>query len=224
MSAADASVTPREVRIPVEEGAIMGNLVVPADAAGIVLFAHGSGSGRHSPRSNLVAQMLQRAGFATLLMDLLTAAEERVDVFTREHRFNIGLLARRLVACTNWLTRSHHAGLPIGYFGSSTGAAAAIVAAAQRDDDGAIVSRGGRPDLAAEALERFAAPILLIVGGNDPQVLELNRAAMRRMRARAELTVIPGAGHLFEEPGQLEQVARLAAEFFQRHLRAVRGS
>lgn len=197
----------------------MGNLVVPDGAIGIVLFAHGSGSGRNSPRNNYVAQVLQQAGLGTLLMDLLTASEERVDVLTRQHRFDIALLARRLLVATDWLRGTPEAAeLPVGYFGSSTGAAAAIVAAAQRDDIGAIVSRGGRVDMAAETLGRFTAPILMIVGGHDPQVEMLNREAMKLMRAPARLEIIPGAGHLFEGPGELEEVARLAADWFVQYL------
>lgn len=197
----------------------MGNLVVPDGAIGTVLFAHGSGSGRNSPRNRYVAQVLQRAGLGTLLMDLLTESEERVDVFTRQYRFDIALLARRLLAATAWLRSLPDVGqLPVGYFGSSTGAAAAIVAAAQRDDLGAIVARGGRVDMAAETLDRFTAPILMIVGGPDPQVGMLNREAMKRMQAPARLEIIPGAGHLFEGPGELEQVARLAADWFVQHL------
>lgn len=171
------------------------------------------------PRNNFVAQVLQQGGLGTLLMDLLTESEERVDVLTRQHRFDIALLARRLLVATDWLRGLPEVGeLPVGYFGSSTGAAAAIVAAAQRDDIGAIVSRGGRVDMAAETLGRFTAPILMIVGGRDPQVEMLNREAMKFMKAPARLQIIPGAGHLFEGPGELEEVARLAADWFVQHL------
>lgn len=214
-----SSKSEREVQIETGEGPTFGNLAVPDGARGIVLFAHGSGSGRHSPRNNFVADVLQEAGLATLLMDLLTEQEDRVDVFTRQYRFDIDLLGRRLEIATEWLHDDEEVGeLPVGYFGSSTGAAAAIVGAAGRDDVKAIVSRGGRPDLAGDALGKFTAPILLIVGGNDTQVIELNRRAMARMNAPHELQIIPGAGHLFEEPGKLEEVARLAADWFTRHL------
>lgn len=207
------------MQIDTPQGPIVGDLVVPDGAIGTVLFAHGSGSGRNSPRNNYVAQTLQQAGLGTLLMDLLTAAEERVDLLTRQHRFDIALLARRLLVATDWLRGLPEVGeLPVGYFGSSTGAAAAIVAAAQRDDIGAIVSRGGRVDMAAEALSRFTAPILMIVGGHDRQVEILNRQAVRLMRAPARLEIIPGAGHLFEGPGELEEVARLATDWFVEHL------
>ncbi len=209
----------REIRIDTPEGAINGDLVLPPDAVGMVVFAHGSGSSRNSPRNSFVARVLQNAGFATLLMDLLTAEEERVDAMTRDHRFNIALLARRLLVASCWLNEQEKvAELPVGYFGSSTGAAAAIVAAAGRDDIRAIVSRGGRVDMANEALGQFSAPILLIVGANDPHVLALNQEAMKHMRADVELEIIPGAGHLFQGPGQLEKVARLAGDFFREHL------
>jgi dienelactone hydrolase len=197
-----------------------GTLVVPPEASGIVLFAHGSGSSRHSPRNRYVADVLQEAGFATLLVDLLTEEEEQVDRATRELRFDIGLLAERLVAATDWLAdRPVTARLALGYFGASTGAAAALVAAADRPNRArAVVSRGGRPDLAGEALERVQAPTLLIVGGDDPLVLELNREARARLRAETKLEIVPGASHLFEEPGALEEVARLARDWLVRHL------
>jgi len=214
-----SSESEREVQIETGEGPTFGNLAVPDGAKGIVLFAHGSGSGRHSPRNNFVADVLQEAGLATLLMDLLTEQEDRVDVFTRQYRFDIDLLGRRLEIATEWLHDDEEVGeLPVGYFGSSTGAAAAIVGAAGRDDVKAIISRGGRPDLAGDALGKCTAPILLIVGGNDTQVIELNRRAMAQMNAPHELQIVPGAGHLFEEPGKLDEVARLAADWFTRHL------
>lgn len=221
MAAVDRGAQGREVEIPTDRGPTYGNLAIPNGAQGIVLFAHGSGSGRHSPRNNFVAQVLRDAGLATFMMDLLTEDEERVDMYTREFRFDIGLLGRRLVLATEWLNdHDETADLRTGYFGSSTGAAAAIVAAAGRDDIHAIVSRGGRPDLAKSALGRFTAPILLIVGGDDVQVLQMNRDAMAQMTAPAELEVVPGASHLFEEPGKLEEVAKLAADWFTKHLGA----
>ena len=211
----------REVEIPTEKGPTYGNLAIPDDAGGIVLFAHGSGSGRHSPRNNFVAGTLRDAGLGTFMMDLLTEEEERVDMRTREFRFDIELLAKRLALATDWLNEQDEAGaLETGYFGSSTGAAAAIIAAAGRDDIHAIVSRGGRVDLGGDALPRFSAPILMIVGGNDPQVLQMNRDAMERMNAPAELEIIEGAGHLFEGPGELEKVSELAAQWFNEHLGA----
>lgn len=199
-----------------------GTLAVPADAAGVVLFAHGSGSSRHSPRNRFIAAELRRARLGTLLIDLLSADEEPIDAGTGELRFDIGLLSSRLIAATDWLGE-HPAGRgrPIGYFGASTGAAAALVAAAERRDmTGAVVSRGGRPDLAGDALGRVHAPTLLIVGGRDEQVIELNREARERLQAKSALESVPGATHLFEEPGALEQVARLAREWFTRHLGA----
>lgn len=209
----------REVRVQTQHGPIYGNLSIPPGSKAIVVFAHGSGSGRHSPRNNFVAEQLQQAGLATFLMDLLTEEEERVDMVTRQFRFDIDRLGWRLVLAREWLEGDEEtAHLKVGYFGSSTGAAAAIVAAADREDIGAIVSRGGRPDLAGDALGRFSAPILLIVGGNDVQVLQMNRDAMERMKAPADLEIVPGATHLFEEPGKLEQVAELAAAWFTRHL------
>jgi dienelactone hydrolase len=206
------------VRITVGGVALVGDLAQPADG-GIVLFAHGSGSSRHSPRNRRVAQQLQQAGLGTLLMDLLTADEEQVDLRSRELRFNIGLLARRLVGAVDWLADRFGGELPMGLFGASTGAAAALVAAAERPSQvAAVVSRGGRPDLAGPALDRVSAPTLLIVGGADPQVLTLNRQAAERLAAPHRLEVVPGAGHLFEEPGALEEVARLAGAWFSTHL------
>jgi putative phosphoribosyl transferase len=185
-----------------------------------VLFAHGSGSGRHSPRNRYVAQVLREAGLATLLIDLLTAEEEEVDLRTRHLRFDIGLLAERLVGATEWLERNPDTqDLRVGYFGASTGAGAALVAAAERPEPiGAIVSRGGRPDLAGPALPRVTAPTLLIVGGNDFPVIGMNQEAMEQLRTEKRLEIVPGATHLFEEPGALEEVARLAADWFVRHL------
>jgi putative phosphoribosyl transferase len=210
----------RPVRIPVGAVELEGNLGVPEGAAGVVLFAHGSGSGRHSPRNRYVARVLREAGLATLLIDLLTREEEEVDLRTGYLRFDIGLLADRLADATGWLIENPDArDLRIGYFGASTGAGAALVAAAERPDEvGAIVSRGGRPDLAGEALPLVKAPTLLIVGGNDVPVIGMNEEAMERLRMEKELEIVPGATHLFEEPGALEEVARLAADWFMRYL------
>ncbi len=207
------------MRLQVTDGAIEGDLVVPETARGVVIFAHGSGSSRHSARNRRVAESLNAEGFATLLFDLLTADEEKEDQWTRAFRFDIALLARRLVSVTDALASDPRVGeLPIGYFGASTGAAAALAAAAERPAVRAIVSRGGRPDLAGDALGRVVAPTLLIVGGRDPEVLELNRLAIARMHAPTELVIVPGATHLFEEPGAIEEVSRLAAEHFRRYL------
>jgi putative phosphoribosyl transferase len=193
---------------------------MPDRAQGIVLFAHGSGSSRHSPRNRYVAQVLSDAGLATLLIDLLTADEEAAERWTRHLRFDIGLLAGRLVGATDWLKQnSETSPLRIGYFGASTGAAAALVAAAERPEDiGAIVSRGGRPDLAGSALERVQAPTLLIVGGQDLPVIDMNQEALDQLRVPKQLTIVPGATHLFEELGTLEEVARLASQWFGQYL------
>jgi len=207
------------MRLSVDSGTIVGDLAVPAEASGIVVFAHGSGSSRHSARNKHVAQALQARGFGTLLFDLLTAAEEREDERTRALRFDIGLLGDRLVAVTDALTDEPAArGLPVGYFGASTGAAAAIVAAAERPAVRAIVSRGGRPDLAGDALTRVSVPVLLIVGSLDREVLELNREARVRLGGPTELEIVAGATHLFEEPGVLDVVAGLASRHFARYL------
>ncbi|HET9109245.1 MAG TPA: alpha/beta family hydrolase [Ktedonobacterales bacterium] len=197
-----------------------GALGIPTGAQGIVLFAHGSGSSRHSPRNRYVAQALREAGLATLLFDLLTTDEEAVDMMTAQLRFDISLLAERLVSATDWVSANAATRrLKIGYFGASTGAAAALVAAAERPSVvSAIVSRGGRPDLAGDALPRVEAPTLLIVGGLDDIVIELNQQALAQLRAEKRLQIVPGATHLFEEPGTLEQVARLARQWFTRHL------
>jgi putative phosphoribosyl transferase len=196
------------------------NLTVPHNAQAIVLFAHGSGSSRHSPRNRFVARQLHASGLATLLLDLLTAAEEEIDARTAHLRFNIELLAERLAQATDWVHGNPDLqDLPAGYFGGSTGAAAALVAAASRPDVvRAVVSRGGRPDLAMPVLGRVEAPVLLIVGGNDVAVLQLNRIAMRELGGQRRVEIIPGATHLFEEPGALEQVAQLAAGWFDRFL------
>jgi putative phosphoribosyl transferase len=208
------------VRITVNGVALDGDLARPSGTGGMVLFAHGSGSSRHSPRNRRVAERLQRAGFGTLLLDLLTEDEEQLDLRSRELRFDIGLLARRLVGAIDWLAGHFGGGeLRVGLFGASTGAAAVLVAAAERPSPvAAVVSRGGRPDLAGPALKGVMAPTLLIVGGADPQVLVLNRQAAGRLTAEHRLEVVPGAGHLFEEPGALDQVARLATGWFVDHL------
>ena len=210
----------RAVRIPIDRITLEGDLVVPDPARGIVLFAHGSGSSRHSPRNQYVAQVLQQAGLATLLMDLLTIDEEALDAQTAELRFDIELLARRLVGATNWLSsQPQMAQLPVGYFGASTGAAAALVAAAELPDlVAAVVSRGGRPDLAGNALRRVVAPTLLLVGGKDVRVLEVNRIALAELRGPKKLEIIPGATHLFEEKGTLESVAQFAKNWFLLYL------
>jgi dienelactone hydrolase len=212
--------TERLVQITADTVTLEGNLSLPEGASAVVLFAHGSGSGRHSPRNRHVARVLNEAKLATLLIDLLTPEEEVLDRLIAHLRFDIDLLARRLVHATDWLThQSDTRRLRIGYFGASTGAAAALLAAAELPDlVGAVVSRGGRPDLAGPALPRVRAPTLLIVGGNDVQVIELNRAALAQLRCEKQLVIIPGATHLFEEPGALDEVARLAREWFRRHL------
>ena len=209
----------REIRLPVgESGSVTGDLVVPADASGLVVFAHGSGSGRLSSRNRSVASVLQRARFATFLFDLLTPSEERRDDVTAELRFDISFLAARLRTVMGWVRDQRDlAVLPMGLFGASTGAAAALVAAAGDRSVAAIVSRGGRPDLARDALGRVTAPTLLIVGSLDTPVVEMNRWAFERLGSRdKELTIVPGASHLFEEPGTLEEVARLATAWFGR--------
>jgi pimeloyl-ACP methyl ester carboxylesterase len=210
----------REVAIRAGSATLSGSVSVPENARGIVLFAHGSGSSRHSPRNVFVARALQDAALGTLLFDLLTSAEENIDLYTREHRFDIALLAERMVDATHWLdTQPELRDLDVGYFGASTGSAAALVAAAQLGDRvGAIVSRGGRPDLAGPALPHVTAPTLLIVGGNDGIVIDLNRRAYEQLRCEKDLVIVPGASHLFEEPGTLETVATLAADWFTRHL------
>jgi dienelactone hydrolase len=209
-----------EVAISIGTVEVRGNLTLPDGAAGIVAFAHGSGSGRHSPRNRFVAEELHQVQLATLLVDLLTPQEDEIDRQTGELRFDIALLTERVLASVDWLRKSDATqGLPIGLFGASTGAAAALKAAAERPEEiAAVVSRGGRPDLAADALARVGAPTLLIVGGNDPVVLGLNRGAFEALQVEKQLEIVPGAGHLFEEPGALDQVASLAVRWFQRHL------
>jgi len=211
-----------EVQIEAGPAVLSGNLTIPENAVALVLFAHGSGSSRHSPRNQFVARTLNHAGLATLLFDLLTPNEEVTDVHTREHRFDIGLLAERLVQGTKWAKQQAQTrDLRVGYFGSSTGGAAALVgAAAIPHDIGAVVSRGGRPDLAGEALPKVGAPTLLIVGGNDDVVIELNEMARDQMRCEVKLEIVPGATHLFEEPGALAKVAPIASDWFVKHLTA----
>ena len=212
--------------VPAGTATLEGSLAVPSGARGVVVFAHGSGSSRHSPRNRYVAEELRLGGLGTLLMDLLTPAEEAIDDRTRELRFDIPLLADRLVGAIRWLanepgTRT----LPLGLFGASTGAAAALVAAAREPDRvSGVVSRGGRPDLAASELPNVRAPTLLIVGSRDEPVIELNEIAMAQMTAPVELVIVRRATHLFEEPGTLEEVARLSRDWFVRHLRTSGGS
>ncbi|WP_414754021.1 dienelactone hydrolase family protein [Anabaena sp. CCY 9910] len=209
------------VSVSVGEVKLKGNLVIPNGATGIVLFAHGSGSSRYSPRNRYVAEVLQQAGLATLLIDLLTQEEEEIDLRTRHLRFDIGLLASRLVGATDWLTHNpdtQH--LKVGYFGASTGGGAALVAAAERPETvQAIVSRGGRPDLAPSALPHVKAPTLLIVGGYDLPVIAMNEDALEQLQTSKRLVIIPRASHLFEEPGALTAVAQLASEWFMHYLR-----
>lgn len=209
-----------ESAIHIPPAGIEGDLVIPARARGIVVFAHGSGSSRHSSRNRFVARELQQRGLATLLMDLLTVHEEQIDERTRHLRFDIELLAGRLSDAAAWLqAEPHTAGMRIGYFGASTGGGAALVAAAQRPDIiGAVVSRGGRPDLAGSALRHVQCPTLLLVGSRDEPVIELNEQAMRQMRAECRLEIVAGATHLFEEPGTLEAVADSAGDWFGRYL------
>ena len=215
-----ATVGEKEVTIPVGKEVVYGNLTVPQGAKGIVLFAHGSGSSRFSTRNTQVAREINAAGIATLLIDLLTQEEEAVDEFTGEFRFNIDLLAQRLVHATEWVKKNPNTkSLVVGYFGASTGAAAALIAAAKLPEQvKAIVSRGGRPDLAGQHLPNVKAPTLLIVGGDDAQVIELNKQASQQMKTQKKIVVVPGATHLFEEPGKLEEVARLAISWFSKHI------
>jgi len=212
----------RDIKIPSGSAILEGELNIPDGAEGVVLFAHGSGSSRHSPRNQFVARTIREAAVGTLLFDLLTPEEEAVDIHTRHLRFDIGLLAERLVDATNWIKRqSETTNLGIGYFGSSTGGGAALVAAAELGEEiGAVVSRGGRPDLAGDALPQVTGPTLLIVGGFDYAVIEMNKEAYAQLRCEKEMKIVPGATHLFEEPGALEQVAHFAAEWFQRHLQS----
>jgi putative phosphoribosyl transferase len=216
-------VVEESLHIPVEDVVLEADVIIPDRPRGVVLFAHGSGSSRHSPRNRHVAAGLNDAGLATVLADLLTPAEEQRDAWTGALRFAIGLLATRVVAMAGWATMySRTEGLGLGCFGASTGAAAALVAAAERPGTvQAVVSRGGRPDLAGEYLRRVHQPTLLLVGGNDVGVIELNREALRGLPGEARLEIVPGATHLFEEPGALEQVTELARDWFLLHLRPV---
>jgi pimeloyl-ACP methyl ester carboxylesterase len=210
----------KEIKVKVGEVELGGFLSIPPGVQGVVLFAHGSGSSRHSPRNQFVARVLNEGGLATLLIDLLSSDEETVDIETRELRFDIPFLAKRLAGATDWLV-SHveTKQLSIGYFGASTGAAAALVAAADRTKIvKAVVSRGGRPDLAEEALARVQAPTLLIVGGDDYGVIELNQEAFKQLKAEKRMEIVPNATHLFEEPGALEKVAELTREWFKQYL------
>jgi dienelactone hydrolase len=208
------------VRVPFDHDALVGDLVMPGDPRGLVVFAHGSGSSRNSPRNQAVAAVLHGRGFATLLIDLLTPSEEALDDRTAQHRFDIPLLADRLVAILDWVEKQPAiTGLPVGLFGASTGGGAALVAAARRPlRVAAVVSRGGRPDLAGAALAQVKAPTLLLVGGHDDVVIEVNREAMARMSGTVVLDVVPGATHLFGEPGALERVAEAAGDWFHRFL------
>ena len=212
----------RREQIPSGQIKLEGELSVPAAATGVVLFAHGSGSSRRSPRNQFVARTIREAGVGTLLFDLLTQEEEGVDISTRHLRFDIRLLAKRLIDATNWVKRATDEWpLRVGYFGSSTGAGAALVAAAEVGEGiGAVVLRGGRPDLAGDALPQVKSPTLLIVGELDVPVIRINEEAYRQLRCEKQIEIVPGATHLFEETGTLEEVAGLAAEWFQRHLQA----
>src|SRR6266436_9481136 len=217
-SAQTATARARDVQIRSGTVSLQGDLSIPAGAQGVVLFAHGSGSSRHSPRNQFVARTIREAGVGTLLFDLLTSEEEAIDTRTRHLRFDIGLLAQRLVAASHWI-KGEFDYLSVGYFGSSTGGGAALVAAAELGDSvGAVVSRGGRPDLAGGALPKVKSPTLLIVGGFDYPVIEMNQAAYELLPYKKELRIVPGATHLFEEPGTLQEVARLAGDWFQQHL------
>lgn len=210
------------VSIAIGEVNLYGELEVPAEASGLVLFAHGSGSSRHSPRNRFVARIIREAGIGTLLFDLLTKEEEREDAVTAELRFDIELLAERLLGATQWVAhQSELDGLEIGYFGASTGGGAALMAAAEMGNRvAAVVSRGGRPDLAGDALAKVTSPTLLIVGGLDDIVIRLNEDALAKLNCEKQLRIIPGASHLFQERGKLEEVARLSAQWFGTHLRA----
>lgn len=208
----------KDVRIRSGAVQLYGDLTLPKGAPSVALFAHGSGSSRHSPRNQFVAGVIREAGVGTLLFDLLTPEEEAIDARTGHLRFDIGLLAERLIDATYWI-KGEFSDLKVGFFGASTGGGAALVAAAElRDSVGAVVSRGGRPDLAGPALPRVKAPTLLIVGGLDYPVIEMNEEAFALLRCEKEMTIVPGATHLFQEPGALEEVATLAADWFKKHL------
>lgn len=209
-----------EVKIPSGGATLNGNLEVPEGAQGVVLFAHGSGSSRFSSRNTYVAGLMNKKGIATLLIDLLTLDEESIDEYTGQYRFDVNMLAERVVDSTKWLKKNLATkNLAIGYFGASTGAAAALIAAAELPDEvKAVVSRGGRPDLAGKHLSKVKAPTLLIVGGDDTEVLELNKQALKLILVEKKLEVVPGATHLFEEPGKLLEAAKLAIDWFEKHL------
>jgi pimeloyl-ACP methyl ester carboxylesterase len=209
------------LKIPIGNVVVEGNLTIPSDVKGVVLFAHGSGSSRFSPRNQYVAKEFSKAKIGTLLFDLLTSEEEEQDMFTAEYRFNIELLAERLIGATEWLKKDPRTkDYAFAYFGASTGAAAALIGAAKLPNDiSAVVSRGGRPDLAADYLPQVVAPTLLLVGGLDTEVIELNRRAMAQMTAEKKLVIIAGATHLFEEPGKLQEVARASTDWFLRYLK-----
>jgi putative phosphoribosyl transferase len=220
MSGTTTTATPRPVQIPAGDTILNGDLTIPDESRGLVVFAHGSGSSRHSTRNRAVAAALQHERYATLLLDLLTEREERTDVVTAEFRFDVPLLGGRVSAAVAWARADERTKqLPIGLFGASTGAAAALIAAAEHPKAvRAVVSRGGRPDLAGSALEAVRSPALLIVGGRDEVVIDLNRQALARLAAPAQLVIVPGATHLFEEPGAMEQVVHLALDWFERHV------
>ncbi|KAI1700329.1 dienelactone hydrolase family domain-containing protein [Ditylenchus destructor] len=210
-----------DTKLVLESVEINALLTVPHQAKGMILFAHGSGSGRYSPRNQYIAQVMNNAGYATLLMDLLTEKEDETDRYTGEYRFDIELLANRMLEATDWVRGqpSDFEVLPVGYFGASTGAGAALIAASQRNDVKAVVSRGGRPDLADKALPSVTAPTVLIVGGNDHEVIKLNQSALARLTCTKQLEIVPGATHLFEEAGTLEVVAKLATDWFRSYLK-----
>jgi putative phosphoribosyl transferase len=216
----DSAATPHEVAISAPDARLTADLTAPPDALGVVVFAHGSGSGRASPRNRAVAEALVEARFATVLIDLLTVEEASEDAASGRWRFDVPLLGRRVITAIDWLAGDEQlVGLPVGCYGASTGAAAALIAAAERPERvAAVVSRGGRPDLAADALRRVTAPTLLIVGGNDPQVIEFNRQAAVQLPVEPQLEIVPGAGHLFEEPGALDRVTELTVGWLSRHL------
>ena len=221
----ETSMKDEYIEIEVDGGFLEGNLVIPEGAQGIILFAHGSGSSRNSPRNRHVAGKINAEGYATLLFDLLTNEEGEYDMLTARLRFDIGLLAARLSAATDWVKQEQSTRrFNRGYFGASTGAAASIVAAADRGDIAAIVSRGGRPDLAGGALSRLSTPILLVVGGNDSRVMEMNREAAQKMKTGHEISIVEGATHLFEEPGKLDIVADLAVKWFKAHMGSLKPS
>lgn len=221
MKSSHVVITEQKVEIQIDpQTTISATLSIPHHSKAIVLFAHGSGSSRFSPRNRHVAEILQHKHLATILIDLLTTEEESVDMVTRHLRFDIPLLARRVVGATSWLQNSPETKhMKIGYFGASTGAAAALVAAAKlKDKVNAVVSRGGRPDLAQAILQKVTSPTLLIVGGNDSVVIDLNQTALEKLNCEKSLVIVPGAGHLFEQPGKLERVAEFAAQWFEEHL------